>query len=958
MRGSLGRILALAAILTLANTAVAPAQVFTGRIEVTVNDSTGGVLPGVSVELTGPRNMTLVTGVDGAARFLNLEPGTYQVKATLAGFKEYLNKSVPVAAGANVPLRVEMGMAGVAEQVEVLGETPVIDTKKSGTSTAVTLQELQNIPSARDPWVVMQTVPGIIVDRVNVGGSESGQQSGYQAKGASGADATWNMDGIPITDMAATGSTPTYYDFDMFQEMNVTTGGADMTSATGGVQLSFILKSGSNTPHGSARFYYEDEGMQSNNMDEALATALGSPNGKGNRTDLYKDYGFEIGGPIFKDRLWGWGSLGKTDVYILTIRQTPDNTFLKNRALKLQGQVSQNLRAGFTYFYGNKEKFGRNASATRPPETTYNQTGPSSFYKGEVNYVIGNNLFLTGRFSHFPTGFGFDPQGGMDKQVYQDDDGVYHGSFWNYLSDRPQQTAVAEGSYFKGRHEVKFGYSWRRVTVDSTSALSGNEIITYHNGYPDMLASAVSDWASAARAYYQSVWVGDTMTANRLTLNFGVRFDRQTDGTLETSESGIDLPIIRNYLPAISADPIPNAIKWNSLSPRVSASFALDENSKTLVRGSYAKFASQLGNGTSSQIAVVQYRYIMFGAVDLNGNQLADLNEINYNDIQAWSGFDIDNPNGLETINEIGDYHVPTTHEVIVGLDRELFANFGVSGAFTWRRLNNFNWYPRIGLSRANYKQAGTFTATGLPDGSHRKLPLLRSGHRDAVRRGVERGAGHELDRPRRVPPAVHRVRAAGHQEAVEPVDGAGFLLVEPAHGALRRPEHVDHRSDAGTEHPLHRRRAGDYRVGRQRQERDLPAAAEVSDHCERPLPGAARDRPRGQLRDAAGLRSAVVPESRGDRRLFQQQQERGAVHGHQRQPPRPAISTLDLRVGKLFNISRVRLNLDFDVFNVFNSGTVLGRQDHYRLTGATGFDQVLEIMNPRILRVGARIGF
>ena len=75
----------------------------------------------------------------------------------------------------------------------------------------------------------MQTVPGIIVDRVNVGGSESGQQSGYQAKGASGADATWNMDGIPITDMAATGATPTYYDFDMFQEMNVTTGGSDMS---------------------------------------------------------------------------------------------------------------------------------------------------------------------------------------------------------------------------------------------------------------------------------------------------------------------------------------------------------------------------------------------------------------------------------------------------------------------------------------------------------------------------------------------------------------------------------------------------------------------------------------------------------------------------------------------------------------------------------------------------------
>ena len=135
----------------------------------------------------------------------------------------------------------------------------------------MTLEELQNIPSARDPWVVMQTVPGIIVDRVNVGGSESGQQSGYQAKGASGDDATWNMDGIPITDMAATGATPMYYDFDMFQEMNVSTGGSDLTAATGGVALNFILRSGSDTFRGSARVYFENESMQWNNMPADLA---------------------------------------------------------------------------------------------------------------------------------------------------------------------------------------------------------------------------------------------------------------------------------------------------------------------------------------------------------------------------------------------------------------------------------------------------------------------------------------------------------------------------------------------------------------------------------------------------------------------------------------------------------------------------------------------------------------
>ena len=76
-----------------------------------------------------------------------------------------------------------------------------------------------------------------------------------------------------------------------------------------------------------------------------------------------------------------------------------------------------------------------------------------------------------------------------------------------------------------------------------------------------------------------------------------------------------------------------------------------------------------------------------------------------------------------------------------------------------------------------------------------------------------------------------------------------------------------------------------------------------------------------------------------------------------------PTVTTLDFRVGwnplKAFNVSsRVGLNIDFDFFNLFNSGTVLGRQYDKRLTGTTGFDQVLEIMNPRIFRIGMRVTF
>ena len=98
----------------------------------------------------------------------------------------------------------------------------------------------------------------------SIGGSESGQQAGFMGKGASSGDTTWNVDGMPITDMSSL-SSPVYYDFDMFQEMNIVTGGSDVKSATGGIQMNFMLKSGTNQFHGNARGYFENEGMQAMN---------------------------------------------------------------------------------------------------------------------------------------------------------------------------------------------------------------------------------------------------------------------------------------------------------------------------------------------------------------------------------------------------------------------------------------------------------------------------------------------------------------------------------------------------------------------------------------------------------------------------------------------------------------------------------------------------------------------
>ena len=149
------------------------------------------------------------------------------------------------------------------------GESPIVDTKEVGTKQTFTNELLQSIPSARDPWVILQQTAGIAMDRENVGGNMSGQQSNYVSRGGNPTNNKWSLDGIDITDMAATGGSPPYFDFDMFEEMTINTGGVDVTQQTGGVGINLVTKSGTDRFKGSSRFYVTDKNLESQNITDA-----------------------------------------------------------------------------------------------------------------------------------------------------------------------------------------------------------------------------------------------------------------------------------------------------------------------------------------------------------------------------------------------------------------------------------------------------------------------------------------------------------------------------------------------------------------------------------------------------------------------------------------------------------------------------------------------------------------
>jgi hypothetical protein len=937
----------LAAALSLAVPAYA--QVFTGRIDVTVSDSTGAVLPGVTVEVRGPQNQTAVTDARGEVHLLNLVSGTYQVKASLQGFADYLNRTVPVSAGSAVPLRITLGVQGVAEQVQVAAETPIIEPTRQSISTNVTNQELQNIPTARDPWVVLQTIPGVIVDRVNVGGSESGQQSNYVAKGATTGDNTWYMDGIPVTDMSALGSSPSYYDFDMFQEMQVTTGGADARQATPGVQMNMVLKSGSNTPHGSARTYYENKDLQGNNLPDDLVEDLGGASGKGNRLTKYADYGGEIGGPLIRDKWWAWGSYGRTDVDIQTLDGVPDKTTLEDVSAKTQYAFTNAWRGNFTFFSGNKKKDGRGAGPFNPPETTWIQDGPSKMYKGEVSGTIGKALFVTARGAHVNGPFTLTPKGGLDNgQVFIDADGVYHNSNSFSGNDRPQIVFNGDANWFRGRHELRFGASARHYTDDQVTRYAGDVLAVQLDPDGTTLAIPVRPYHQVNRAMYTSLYIGDTMTLDRLTLNGSLRFDRAT-----SSADAITVqahPLVPDVLPGVSAAAVENAVVWNTLSPRAGLAYALGAERKTVARASYSSYASQLLAPVAGNISSASFAYAYYLAFDRNRNFNIESNELG----RLLFTKNVNPADPSKAVNRIADdYSAPRTHELVLGMDRELFSSFAVSAAYTWRRYVNQLWpgtaAPPIGATTADYVEDGRITGT-LPNGTPYDVPYYAlseaaapegAGTLTTNRKGYHRSfTGLELAATKRLRNNWMARLGFSWNRAREHFDDPATAIVDPTPitvdplvngGLFTVPTTGSGKSQIYMTLPSYQFSANGFyqwrwgiNLGASFLVRQGYAQMFYSNDV-------GTNDPVYSTKDVV-VNAATI----GEDRL-------------------PAVKSLDARIEKTFTFNRANVALDFDIFNVFNHGTVLGRI--YDVSSSQ-FNDVAEIMNPRIARFGIRVQF
>lgn len=309
-------------------TAVAAAQVQTGSIVGVVADTSGAVLPGVGVTLSGERliegSQTFTTDATGAYRFDRLPPGDYSLKFELQGFKTVEQAGIRISAAFVATISPKLEVGSLEETITVTGESPTVDVRSNVQQTVMSQEILEGVPTGRDPWSLAKLIPGVQVATYDVGGTQSMQQSSMSAHGSNTNDVSYNIDGATVNwPGGGGGATMMYYDQGMFEEVNYMTSAIPAEVLAGGVSINMVTKAGGNVWRGNARYSFANDDLQAENWAE---TQRLNPTFLGNPTKKTYDFNLAGGGAVLQDRLWVNGTYRKWVVNKLVSARNDDGT--------------------------------------------------------------------------------------------------------------------------------------------------------------------------------------------------------------------------------------------------------------------------------------------------------------------------------------------------------------------------------------------------------------------------------------------------------------------------------------------------------------------------------------------------------------------------------------------------------------------------------------------------------
>lgn len=405
------------------------AQELRGSIEGVVKDTSGAVLPGVSVEAKSGSGavLTTVTDATGTFRFPAVAPGSYAVAFTLQGFQPGAVNDVVVGLGQIKKVDYALSLQGVAETVQVTAESPLVDVRQSARQTNIRAEQVELLPKGRDFTTLVTQAPGA---------NHEAKLGGLSIDGASAGENRYIIDGIETTNIQ-TGTSGKNLIADFVEEVQVKSSGytAEFGGATGGV-INVITKSGTNAFHGIALFNFEGDQLSggavpaAGTTDVTIATGVRSLRLNPSNATIaeYVAYpkdtisriepGFSLGGPLAANRAWFYGAYlpaittTERTVNASTSQNPLGETNSNERTAQVQyamanvtTQMSDSLRArlAFNNSWSRTKGLMPSLQATDPAGSDYGKvsTFPNWTLSGNVDWVVSPRLFLGARGGYY-----------------------------------------------------------------------------------------------------------------------------------------------------------------------------------------------------------------------------------------------------------------------------------------------------------------------------------------------------------------------------------------------------------------------------------------------------------------------------------------------------------------------------------------------------------------------------
>jgi hypothetical protein len=640
MRTFASRIIVVVALLALAPT-LASAQ--TSSIAGIVRDSSGAILPGVTVEASSPALIEKVrsatTDGSGQYKIVNLRPGTYSLSFTLPGFNVYRRDGVELTSDFTATINADMKVGAVEETITVAAESPVVDVSNITTRTVMTRDVLDTIPTGRNIQAVGIMIPGTnialgggaAVSR-DVGGSGGLQQSPLTLRGSN--DAVQTVEGMRLNNLCANGAySGVYWNDGSFQELSYVTGADSAEMAQGGVRINMIPRDGGNQFRGTVFGNFTQGPWQASNLRSNLRGDLTfNPANVITNVSVIKkiwDFNPSIGGPIVRDRAWfyatfrHWGvnkttadSFYDADPAPFRYQADPsrpgiDDGHIVSRAGRVMWQVSSKDK--LSYYHDDQRKYRNHwgISANISPEASAIQVTPTSFVSvakwtrtqtNRLLFDVGFAMYdqeYTELYQPEVTGVNnaFDMAAIAASKVYSITDSSNGKIFaaWNAPADHFSilRQYSASMSYVTGSHAFKVGGALGEGPRRTVERFTGDLTMTFSSGVPQSVTLRTPLDQREGIKHDIGLYAQDKWTIGRATITGGLRYDDFVGQVLDE-----DLPEGR-WNPAAHFAGF-QVQHWKDLSPRLGVAYDLFGTGKTAVKASAARYVNGEMVGTAS----------------------------------------------------------------------------------------------------------------------------------------------------------------------------------------------------------------------------------------------------------------------------------------------------------------------------------------------------------------------